>query len=320
MAKKKKKVTTKTVKRTKAKPIKPSLKPKNKKPKSEKPTSKKFAAIASSKKSSGGQAKGKGKDGGTSLKVDVGARHAAGLTAVETTAPRSTSRERAQETIPVSTTSAGISVEAMRNGLAATDQQRVVNNLDRVRGSTAPNQTGHDHNTRNAAFVAVHAGQLENELERGAVALEALRGTQQTKQMMWDLGLARKPRAVTVGRAVLELGAVTEEDAQKARNEQVAGHMNTDDKRHHLSRTILKQLSSSTSKSGAQFNAALAPLLRPALAILQHYEWLRAGRVGVYLVGDGLTEFVDFPQWHWRDEEPEQKLRRPRPRSSRKAT
>ena len=208
----------------------------------------------------------------------------------------------------------------MRNGLAATDQQRAVNNLDRVRGSTAPNQTGHDHNPHNAAFVAVHVGQLENELERNAVALEALRGAQRTKQMMWDLGLARKPRAVTVGRAVLELGAVTEEDAQKARNEQVAGHMNTDDKRHHLSRTILKQLSSSTSKSGAQFNAALAPLLRPALAILQHYEWLRAGRVGVYLVGDGLTAFVDFPDWSWRDEEPKQKLRRPPPRSSRKAT
>jgi hypothetical protein len=312
MAKKKKK---KAAEKT-GKPPKPPLKPKNKKPKNEKPTLKKSAAIASSKKSSGGQAKGKGKDGGTSSKVDAGVHHAAGLTAVGTTAPRSTGRGRAQTSTP----SAGISVEAMRNGLAATDQQRVVNNLDRVGGSLAPTQTGPTHAPHNAAFVAHHAGQLEDDLERGGAFIEDLRGALRTKQMMWDLGLARKPRAVTVGRALHELRAVTEEDAHRARNERIASHMNTDGRKHHLSQAIIDALDSFGTKTSSRANSKLAPLLRPALVLLQRYGWLRAGRVGVYLVNEGLTEFVNFPQWTWQDEEPEQELRRPPPRSSRKAT
>jgi hypothetical protein len=313
--KKKKKAAEKTGKHPK-----PPLKPKNKKPKNEKPTSKKSAAIASSKKSSGGQAKGKGKDGGTSSKVDAGVRHAAGLTAVEATVPRSTGRGRAQSSVPVSAPSAGISVEAMRNGLAATDQQRVVNNLDRVGGSLAPTQTGPTHAPHNAAFVAHHAGQLEDDLERGGAFIEDLRGALRTKQMMWDLGLARKPRAVTVGRAVHELRAVTEEDAHRARNERIASHMNTDGRKHHLSQAIIDALDSFGTKTSSRANSKLAPLLRPALVLLQRYGWLRAGRVGVYLVNEGLTEFVNFPQWTWQDEEPEQELRRPAPRSSRKST
>lgn len=321
MAKKKKnKATKQTVTRTKPKRTKTSLKPKNKKPKNKKPASKKSAQTASPKKSSGGPARGNGKDSGPSSKVDAGVHHAAGLTAVETTVPRSTGRGRAQSSVPVSAPSAGISVEAMRNGLAATDQQRVVNNLDRVGGSLAPTQTGPTHAPHNAAFVAHHAGQLEDDLERGGAFIEDLRGALRTKQMMWDLGLARKPRAVTVGRAIHELGAVTEEDAARARNERIASHMNTDGRKHHLSQTIIDALDSFGTRTSSRANSALAPLLRPALVLLQRYGWLRAGRVGVYLVNEGLTEFVNFPQWTWQDEEPEQELRRPPPRSSRKAT
>ena len=203
---------------------------------------------------------------------------------------------------------AGTTINTIQEGLACIDQQRVVNNLDRGTLGEAPTPTGHTHEPTNARFVAHHAAQLEDELDRGEAAIKALEGHNLQRRLMWDLGLARTPRAVVVGRALFELRATSWEDASRGENYAIVNHINTRGP-HHLSKTIANLLRSYDSKASTAAAAALAPLLRRALELLQSYSWLEARTRGVYLVGDGLTLFVDFPDWNWRDEKPP-KLRR----------
>lgn len=196
-------------------------------------------------------------------------------------------------------------IENMREGLAFIDQQRVINNLDRDSWADAPTPTGPGtgHEPTNARLVAHHAARLEDELERGAAAIEATTGVNLKRRLMWHLGLARKPRAVVVGRALHELCATSWENAPRGENYAIANHIKTRGP-HHLSKTITKVLRTYDSKAAAAAGATLAPHLRRALDLLQAYGWLKARTRGVYLDGDGLTLFVDFPDWAWLDEEP----------------
>lgn len=196
-------------------------------------------------------------------------------------------------------------IENMREGLAFIDQQRVINNLDRDSWADAPTSTGPGiyHKPTNAHLVAHHAAQLEGELERGAAAIEAATGINLKRRLMWHLGLARKPRAVVVGRALHELCATSWENASRGENYAIVNHIKTRGP-HHLSKTITKVLRTYDSKAAAAAGATLAPHLRRALDLLQAYGWLKARTRGVYLDGDGLTLFVDFPDWAWLDEEP----------------
>lgn len=202
------------------------------------------------------------------------------------------------------------SIENMREGLAFIDQHRVINNLDREPWGEAPTPTGpgHGHEPTNARLVAHHAARLEDELESGSAAIEAADGVNLKRQLMWDLGLARKPRAVVVGRALYALRATSWEDAPRGENYAIVKLINTRGP-HHLSRTITKVLRTYDSKAPAAAGAALAPHLRRSLELLQAYGWLKARTRGVYLDGDGLTLFVDFPDWARLDDDPP-KLRR----------
>jgi len=200
------------------------------------------------------------------------------------------------------------SIDNMRKGLTFIDQQRVINNLDREPGGEAPTPTGPGHEPTNAHFMAHHAVRLEGELDHGAEAIKALEGENRQRRLMWDLGCARKPRAVVVGRALHELRATSWEDASRGENYAIANHIKIQGP-HHLSKTITKVLRTYDSKAAAAAGATLAPHLRRALDLLQAYGWLEARTRGVYLVGDGLTLFVNFPDWAWQDEEPP-KLRR----------
>ncbi len=203
-------------------------------------------------------------------------------------------------------------IENMREGLAFIDQQRVINNLDRDSWADAPTPTGPGtgHEPTNARLVAHHAARLEDELDRGAAAIEATTGVNLKRRLMWHLGLARKPRAVVVGRALYELRATSWEDASRGENYAIANHIKTRGP-HHLSKTITKVLRTYDSKAAAAAGATLAPHLRRALELLQAYGWLKSRTRGVYLVGDGLTLFVNFPDWAWQDEEPPQLRRIP---------
>jgi hypothetical protein len=200
------------------------------------------------------------------------------------------------------------SIENMRKGLAFIDQQRVINNLDREPGGEAPTPTGPGHEPANARFVAHHAVRLEGELDHGAEAIKALEGENRQRRMMWDLGCARKPRAVVVGRALHELRATSWEDASRGENYAIVNRIHTRGP-HHLNETLANLLRSHDSKASTDATAALATHVNPALELLQAYGWLKARTRGVYLVGDGLTLFVNFPDWAWQDEEPP-KLRR----------
>ncbi len=195
------------------------------------------------------------------------------------------------------------SIENIRKGLAFIDQHRVINNLDREPGEEAPTPTGPGHEPTNARFVAHHAVRLEGELDHGAEAIKALEGENRQRRLMWDLGLARKPRAVVVGRALYELRATSWEDASRGENYAIANHIKIQGP-HHLSKTITKVLRTYDSKAAAAAGATLAPHLRRARDLLQAYGWLKARTRGVYLDGEGLTLFVDFPDWAWLDEEP----------------
>jgi hypothetical protein len=205
-------------------------------------------------------------------------------------------------------TPAGAKAENMREGLAFIDQQRVINNLDRERWGAAPTPTGHAHEPANARLVAHHAARLEDELDRGAAAIAAMDSDNRQRELLWGLGLARKPRAAIVGRALFELHATSWENASQGKNDRIANHIRIRGP-HHLSKTITEVLRTYDSKASTAAGATLAPHLRRALELLQHYDWLKARTQGVYLDGDGLTLFVDFPDWSRRDEEPG-KLRR----------
>lgn len=201
-------------------------------------------------------------------------------------------------------------IENMREGLAFIDQQRVINNLDRDSWADAPTPTGPGtgHEPTNARLVAHHAARLEDELERGAAAIEATTGVNLKRRLMWHLGLARKPRAVVVGRALYELHATSWENASLGENYAIVNRINTRGP-HHLNETLANLLRSHDSKASTDATAALAPHVSPSLELLQAVGWLKSRTRGVYLDGDGLTLFVDFPDWAWLDEEPP-KLRR----------
>lgn len=223
-----------------------------------------------------------------------------------TVTPTSPSVETQQPAPP--STSTDTSLVTVQEGLAFIDQQRVINNLDREPGGEAPTPTGTTHPPTNARFVAHHAVRLEGELDRGAEAIKALEGENLQRRLMWDLGCARQPRAVVVGRALHELRATSWENASRGENYAIVNHIKTRGP-HHLSKTITKVLRTYDSKAAAAAGATLAPHLRRALEMLQAYGWLEARTRGVYLVGDGLTLFVNFPDWAWQDEAPP-KLRR----------
>lgn len=249
--------------------------------------------------------------------VDDGVQHAAPLMLAPTAAATLGQRSRMADAAPSPDAAHEMSLEDLRLGLAAADQQRVLNNLDRSAGASEPMQTGHTHPPSNAKFVATHAELMEEELERGASAIAKLRDQQLIKRLLWDLGLARKPRAAILGRAIYELRATSRKDASKAKNDDIAGHINIAGKKHHLSVKLQNLIDNATTKDGEDYSSALAGYLIRPLVLLQKHGYLQASRPGVYLVGDGLTTFVDFPRWEWRDEEGEQKLRRPPPRRPR---
>lgn len=271
------------------------------------------------KTSAAGRRTGKSRATSTTAltEVDAGVQHAAPLMLAPPAVARPRRQSRSADAKPPTDASHELSSTELRLGLAAADQQRVLNNLDRPAGSPAPLQTGPAHPPRNAKFVAAHAGLVEDELERGSHAIAKLRDQQLIRRLLWDLGLARKPRAAIVGRAIYELGATSQKDASKAKNGDIAGHINIAGKKHHLSVKLRNLIETATTKAGKDYSSALAGYLNRPLALLRKYYYLRASRPGVYLVGDGLTMFVDFPRWEWRDEEGEQKLRRPPPRRPR---
>lgn len=255
---------------------------------------------------------------GTRKNVDDGVQHAAPLMLAPAAAATLGRRSQLADADLSPDAPHELSLEKLRLGLAAADQQRVLNNLDRSSGTSEPMQTGSTHPPSNAKFVATHAELMEGELERGASAIAKLRDQQLVARLLWDLGLARKPRAAIVGRAIYELGAKSQEDAFKAKNNNIAGHINIAGKKHHLSVKLRNLIDNMTTKDGEDYSSALAGYLIRPLVLLQKYGYLQASRPGVYLVGDGLTTFVDFPRWEWHDEEGEQKLHRPpptRPRS-----
>lgn len=121
------------------------------------------------------------------------------------------------------------------------------------------------------------------------------------REVLWLVGLARRPRSAIVGRALAQAGGVGETTPRTY--EQVCTVIQRNG-RHHLREEFRIPL------EGYQHSAAanartLSNLLGPAVTYLCELDLVRLGqRKGMYLVGRGPELFEGWPEWGRRDEEP----------------
>jgi hypothetical protein len=156
-----------------------------------------------------------------------------------------------------------------------------------------------------------HAGALELALPAvAAPESEAPAASSDTvsldeyRELVWRFGPARLPRAAIVGRALHELGAVTEERAQS--HAQVCSRI-----QHagpgHLRPEIVRALAAvGTAGDSSKPVRSLANLLKSAIECLGALGWLALRpmpRGGSYLQGKGIEVFDGFPAWSRQEEE-----------------
>jgi len=151
-------------------------------------------------------------------------------------------------------------------------------------------------------------GQALPDVEAEATRPGGLGDIAATRDLVWLVGPARRPRSAIVGRALSDGRATNER--RRMTNLRIAERIQAGGP-HHL-RAEVQQALAAYDQAPAAHARTLAGLFRSAISYLDAMGYVRAGvQAGVYLVGNGPVIFENWPDWGVADEEPPP-LRRPR--------
>jgi hypothetical protein len=124
------------------------------------------------------------------------------------------------------------------------------------------------------------------------------------RELVWLFGPARLPRAAFVGRALHELGAVTEERAQS--HAQVCTRIQRKGPGQLRPQIVQALAAVGTASDSSKPVRALTNLLKSAIKSLGALGWLALRpmpRGGSYLQGKGIEVFDGFPAWSRQETE-----------------